>query len=167
MTTSPEITSLFPDERLATTERLLEAQIAVGAALSRHAVEPAGLDPGTADLIVRLAQAPGHSLRGVDIANQLLINPARASRLIDRAETAGLVERRLDPDDRRAQRVELTSAGEAKARVFAPLMLDVLGEAVFRAFTESELDALQGLLGRLRDSARLTAEAESPAAASG
>jgi DNA-binding MarR family transcriptional regulator len=167
MTTSPEIADLFPDDRLATTERLLEAQIAVGAALSRHAVEPVGLDPATADLIVRLAQAPGLGLRGVDIANQLLINPARVSRLIDRAEAAGLVERRVDPDDRRAQRVELTSAGEAKARVFAPLMLGVLDEAVFSTFTQAELDALQGLLGRLRDAARLTAESESPAAAPG
>ena len=166
MTTS-EIAGLFPDDRLATTERLLEAQIAVGAALSRHAVEPAGLDPGTADLIVRLAQAPGLGLRGVDIANQLLINPARASRLIDRAEAAGLVERRVDPDDRRAQRVELTSAGEAKARVFAPLMLGVLDEAVFSTFTQSELEALQGLLGRLCDAARLIAESESPAASPG
>ena len=43
---------LFPDERLATTGALLEANTMVGAAIDKLAVEPAGLDPSMADLLV-------------------------------------------------------------------------------------------------------------------
>ena len=45
---------LFPDERLVTTGVLHETQAAVGAAIEKLAVEPSGLDPATADLLVRL-----------------------------------------------------------------------------------------------------------------
>ena len=126
----------------------------MSAAFEVHAVAPAGLDRDLADLLVRLMLAPGRQLRGVDISRQLFINPARTSRLIDRAERDGLAERRADPDDRRAQQVTLTSAGERVARDFAPLMLQVIERTVFDTFTEQELDTLQGLLTRLRDAAR-------------
>lgn len=78
----------------------------------------------------------------------------RTSRLTDRAETASLVERRTDPDDRRAQQVTLTSTGERVARDFAPLMLQVIARTVFDTFLEQELDTLQGLSTCLRDAAR-------------
>ena len=144
----------FPAECLRTTGLLLETNLALNAAFEVHAVDPTGLDRDIADLLVRLMVAPGRQLRGVDIGRQLFINPARASRLIDRAERAGLAERRADPDDRRAQQVTLTPAGERAAREFAPLMLQVIERTVFDTFTEQELDTLQTLLTRLRDAAR-------------
>lgn len=154
--TAPQATGAdpFPAECLRTTGLLLETNLAMSAAFEVHAVAPAGLDRDLADLLVRLMLAPGRQLRGVDITRQLFINPARTSRLIDRAETAGLVERRADPDDRRAQQVTVTSTGERVARDFAPLMLQVIERTVFDTFTEQELDTLQGLLTRLRDAAR-------------
>ena len=51
MERSGQDAGLFPDERLATTEALLGAQTAVAAAIDRLAVEPAGLDAPTADLL--------------------------------------------------------------------------------------------------------------------
>ena len=43
---------LFPDDRLATTGALIDAQMAVGAAIDHMAVDPTGLDPAMADLLV-------------------------------------------------------------------------------------------------------------------
>ena len=150
----PTRTDPFPAECLRTTGLLLETNLAMTAALEVHAVDPAGLDRDLADLLVRLMLAPGRQLRGVDIGRQLFMNPARVSRLIDRAETAGLTQRRVDPDDRRAQQVTLTPAGERAAHEFAPLMLRVIERTVFDTFTEQERDTLQALLTRLRDAAR-------------
>jgi len=45
------------------------------------------------------------------IAAALRLSPAATSHLVDRLVQAGLVERREDPDDRRAKRVAVTAAG--------------------------------------------------------
>lgn len=155
MPTPAETTTkdLFPDERLAPTAALVHAQIALGAALRKRAVEPSGLDPDTADLLVRLSKAADGSLRGVDIGRQLMINPARVSRLLDRAEALDLIERQADAADRRAQRISLTTQGRRRAASYAPLMLEVLDEAVFDEFSTGELDTLVALLRRLNASA--------------
>ena len=149
---------LFPDERLATTGALLETQLAVAAAIDRLAVLPAGLDPATADLLVRLSKSADCGIRGVEIGERCLMTATRVSRLVDRAEAAGLVERKPDPDDRRAQHVVLTEKGRDAARAFAPLMNDVLGDIVFETLSADEQETLIGLLDRLRDRARFLLE---------
>jgi DNA-binding MarR family transcriptional regulator len=151
---------LFPDERLATTGALLDAQLAVGAALNKLAVEPAGLDPGTADLLVRLSKSDSCGIRGVEIGERCQMTPTRVSRLVDRAEAAGLVERTPDPDDRRAQQVVLTEQGHEAARIYAPLMTGVLDDVVFETLTADERDTLIVLLRRVRDRARSMLQAE-------
>lgn len=151
---------LFPDERLATTAALLEAQTAVAAAIDRLAVVPAGLDPATADLLVSLAKSADCGIRGVDIGEQCLMTATRVSRLVDRAEAAGLVQRQPDPSDRRAQHVVLTEKGREATRAFEPRMTRVLDELVFEALTTDERDTLIELLDRLRDRAHSLLQAE-------
>ena len=145
---------LFPDDRLATTGALLDAQTAIGAAIEKLAVEPAGLDAATADLLVRLSKSADCGIRGVDIGEQCQMTATRVSRLVDRAEAEGLVERAPDPHDRRAQHVVLTDKGREAAHRFAPLMNDVLDDVVFEALTAEERATLIGLLSRLSDAAR-------------
>lgn len=144
---------LFPDDQIATTAALLHAEGAIRAAFVKMAVEPAGLDEGTADLLVRLAKADDHSIRGVEIGRQCHMSPTRVSRLVDRAEAAGLVERLPDPDDRRAQQVALTLAGAEAAAHYAPLMAQLLDELIFETLTAAERETLIGLLDRVQDRA--------------
>ena len=150
---------LFPDARLAPTAALLGASIAVRDAFQRLANGPAGLDPETADLVVRIGKSADGSLRGVDIAQQLKVSATRVSRLVDRAEAAGLVERLPDPHDRRAQRLVLTDGGQQTARIFAPLVDDLLEAMVFAEFSERERATLIGLLDRLAARATRLVEA--------
>jgi DNA-binding MarR family transcriptional regulator len=145
---------LFPDDRLATTAALLEAQSVVNEAFSRLAVDPAGLDVPTADLLVRLSKSADCGIRGVDIGEQCLMTATRVSRLVDRAEAAGYVERQPDPHDRRAQHVVLTTKGREAAHAYAPLMSDVIDELVFDTLSAAERAQLIGLLDRVRDRAR-------------
>jgi DNA-binding MarR family transcriptional regulator len=150
---------LFPDDKLATTGALLEAQMAVAAAIDMLAVLPAGLDPATADLLVRLSKSADCGIRGVEIGEQCLMTATRVSRLVDRAEAAGLVRRMPDPDDRRAQHVVLTPKGREAAQTFAPLMTDVLDDLVVDTLTAAERATLIELLDRLRDRAQSLLEA--------
>jgi DNA-binding MarR family transcriptional regulator len=64
-----------------------------------------------------------------DIGDDLGVTSAAASQMLERLVQGGLVERREDPDDRRAKRIELTERGqrvlrgslEARQRQFAAL----------------------------------------------
>ena len=132
---------------------LLEAHVAVDRALHRHAISKTDLDSYTVDLLFQLMLSPGQRLRGVEVAQQLLISPPSTTRLIDRAEEAGLVRRTPDPDDRRAQQIVVTAEGERRVQEFAPAMLDVFRQ-VFGEFTTAELRTLTRLLVRVRDAAR-------------
>jgi DNA-binding MarR family transcriptional regulator len=157
-TATEGIAGLFPQSRLAATAALLEAGIAVASAFEHLVNEPTGVDREQGDLIVRLATAPGGGLRGVDIAEQLMISPTRVSRLADRAEADGLIERQSDPDDRRAQRLVLTELGADVARRFAPRMQGVLDSMVFAEFSDQEITTMVRLLDRLRDRAAMLVE---------
>jgi DNA-binding MarR family transcriptional regulator len=54
------------------------------------------------------------SMRVGDLARGLRITVGGTSKLVDRIEQAGLIAREPDPDDRRASRVALTTAGKRK-----------------------------------------------------
>ena len=58
-----------------------------------------------------IAHSRGASLRVGDLARALRITIGATSKLVDRIETAGLIRRELDADDRRASRLVLTAAG--------------------------------------------------------
>jgi DNA-binding MarR family transcriptional regulator len=61
-------------------------------------------------LILGRAGEPGLSMRAV--AQEQVLTTGGATRLVDRMEAAGLVERSEDPDDRRGRLVRLTALGE-------------------------------------------------------
>ena len=152
-TRQPKV-ELFAEERMVTTETLMDANTLVSAAIDKLAVGPAGLDPSTAELLMRLARSPSCGIRGVDIGAQCQMTATRVSRLVDRAEAEGFVRRTPDPSDRRAQHVALTDAGYAAAAKLAPLMDDLLDELVFETLSAEERATLTDLLVRLADRAR-------------
>ena len=141
--------SILSPETLRPSGAMLSAQIALGRLIDRSAVAPTGYDPTLIDLLVRLDQAPGNRLRGVDLSRQLLLSPSHVSRMIDRAEAAGLVRRSADPDDRRASRVALTKRGHAVLVDFAPRLEAVIEQVIHRNLLPEEAETLVELLGRI------------------
>src|SRR5262245_6961812 len=74
-------------------------------------------------------------LRVGELAAQVGIDDATATRLVDRLEGFGVVERQREPDDRRATTVVLTAAGEelvtaiaAERQLFFCDVLDALNQ---------------------------------------
>ena len=55
-------------------------------------------------------------LRLTDIANRAGITPQSVGALVDELEELSYVERRVDPEDRRAKRIHLTAKGRKNAR---------------------------------------------------
>lgn len=67
---------------------------------------PHGLHPGQDSLLVLLWAHPG--LRQAELARRLGIEPPTVTRMVQRLERAGLVERQRDPHDARLVRVRAT-----------------------------------------------------------
>jgi DNA-binding MarR family transcriptional regulator len=65
-----------------------------------------GLYAGQEQFLSRLWEEDG--LTQVELARKMCVRPPTVNKMLTRLEAAGLVERRLDPDDNRFSRVYLT-----------------------------------------------------------
>lgn len=82
-----------------------------------------------------------------EIAQQLSVQGATITDILQRMEEAGLVSRRRDPEDNRLMRVYLTNAGRNKERFIMEQFLK-LESAIFSGFEESERSQLRQYLMR-------------------
>ena len=85
-----------------------------------------------------------------EIAQQLSVQGATVTDMLQRMEEAGLVSRRRDLDDNRLVRVYLTDTGQEKERFIMEQFLK-LESAVFAGFDESERVLLRQFLNRALD----------------
>jgi DNA-binding MarR family transcriptional regulator len=93
-----------------TTVGFLLSQLgAANARRFRDVLAPTGLEPRQFAVLRHLAQSEGRSQQA--LADHLAIPPSRMVALIDELEERGLVERRPNPEDRRARALFLTRAG--------------------------------------------------------
>ena len=88
-------------------------------------------------------------LRQVDLAAEMDMEPISVARIIDKLQAAGLVERRPDPDDRRAYRLHLLPAAGPVLEQVRAIGSSVL-EPVLADFKPSEVDALVATLEGIR-----------------
>lgn len=85
----------------------------------------AGLTPAQHQLLLAVRGHDGDPTIG-DVAEHLMLRHHSAVELVDRAERAGLLRRRIDPDDRRVVHLELTADGEARLAALSATHLDEL-----------------------------------------
>ena len=86
-----------------------------------------------------------------DVASVLLVDQARAVRIVDRLVADGLVTRVPDGLDRRVRRVTLTGTGRDHLAAAETRRLDLLGAAL-ADWSDEDLERLTGYLDRLNDS---------------
>jgi len=107
-----------------------------------------GLHRGQPPLLRLLWQEEGRTHS--ELADLLHVAPATITKMIQRMEKAGFVERRADPDDQRVSRVHLTDGGRGLHEHLSALTQRLDGET-FDGFSEDERAALYSLLMRVRE----------------
>jgi DNA-binding MarR family transcriptional regulator len=89
------------------------------AAEFRHALEPTGLTPPQFAVLALLHSQDGQ--RQATLCERGAVDPNTMVGIVDRLEVAGLVERRRDPQDRRAYLVRITPKGRRTFKNCIPL----------------------------------------------
>lgn len=149
---------LFDDPRLTIAGLLFEAHTGFVAKLEpiwkAHGLS--GLD---VNALMRLSRSPGRRLRMSDLATQTDLSTSGVTRLVDRLARAGLVERILDPTDRRSAYAALTPAGSTRLETVLPDYLTAIDHWLIAPLTPAQLDALTTALRIIRDVANPAATA--------
>ena len=99
-------------------------------------------------VLFKLNRAPG--LRQVALADMLEVEPITLSRIVDRLEENGLVERVRDPADRRAWRLQLTEAAQPLIAKLTTVGAGLVGEA-FAGVSEQDIQTVRRVLQHVRD----------------
>ena len=115
----------------------------------RDAFDAHGLEPWGFDVLAALRRAGSpYALSPTALIRSTLVTSATMTHRIDRLESAGLVTRAPDPQDRRGVRVALTDAG--RERVDAALSdLVRAEEALLAGVSDAERSTLAALLRRI------------------
>jgi MarR family transcriptional regulator for hemolysin len=102
-------------------------------------------------VLVRLDRSEG--LKQTELAEILDLQPITLTRLLDRLAKNGLIERRADPNDRRANRLYLTPAARPLIAKLADLGHDMM-ETVLDGLDDESNSRLLRDLGAMKDNLR-------------
>jgi DNA-binding MarR family transcriptional regulator len=124
-------------------EALFRAQATIGRELADGDVW-GELAPREYGVLYALSVAP-EGLRITELLDDVLLTQPGMSRLIARLEERGLVERAVDPDDRRACRMRLTEAGARAQREIGLAHARHVAAAMTRGLSRQRLAQLRDL----------------------
>ncbi|MFL6760210.1 MarR family winged helix-turn-helix transcriptional regulator [Sphingomonas sp.] len=99
-------------------------------------------------VLFKVTRLPG--LRQIELADMLDIEPITLSRIVDRLEEAGLVERAADPADRRAWRLHVTAKAQPIVEKLRAVADEMAAEA-FGGLDPKDIDIARHVLGRVRE----------------
>ena len=136
-------------------KRQLVAQLVESSRLLRNYIDHRAKERGTtrAQWIVLFRLRQNEGLSQVDLADVLELQPISLVRLLDRLVEHGLLERRHDPKDRRANRLFLTTKGKKlvddldslRDAIATDVLHDVSDQAV-----QTSLNALREVKERIK-----------------
>lgn len=115
---------------------LLARHADLSCALDRE-LQHHGLGMSEYEVLERLAELPDQYAKVQTIAKSVHLSQSALSRVIGRLETAGLVERSMCPEDRRAITVRLTNEGLVRQTEALPTQRRVLADRLHAPLTKT------------------------------
>lgn len=144
---------LLKDPRITAIGLFAEAYTGLTARLAAHFAQHA-LDPVEFETLIRLARSPDKLLRMSDLANQTGLSTSGVTRVVDRLERAGLVERQACPTDRRGSFTVITDAGLERLAEVLPEQLVLIETWFTGLLSPKQLDDMLVGLRLVRDAVR-------------
>jgi MarR family transcriptional regulator, transcriptional regulator for hemolysin len=102
-------------------------------------------------VLIRIDRSEG--LKQSELADMLDLQPITLTRLLDRLADNGLIERRADPNDRRANRLYLKPAAKPLLDRLADLGADLM-ETVLEGLSQTAIERTLKELAMIKDNLR-------------
>jgi DNA-binding MarR family transcriptional regulator len=145
--------SSLPRERLVVWRTFFEAAFALIDILDAELQEERGISIRWYDVLVHLEEAD-HGIRMNELASRILSSKSGLTRVIDRMEEAGLVERRRPAEDRRVIEIVMTPSGQEALTHARTVHRRGITEHFAQHLNERDVAALSRALAKVRDHAR-------------
>ncbi len=139
--------------RLAAWRAFLQAHALLTDVLARELDEASHVPLPWYDVLLQLTEAGGR-LRMQELASRLVLSRSGITRLVDRLQEAGYVQREHCSEDRRGTWAVLTTEGRSALRRAAPVHLRGIEEHFARHLTDDEAATLDAALTRILDALR-------------
>lgn len=149
------VTRWLSDDEQATWRAYLAATTLLSAELQRSLLRDAGMPHTYYEILVRLSEAPGRTLRMSDLASAADASRSRLSHAVARLESQGWVRRENCETDRRGSFAVLTDDGFAALAAAAPGHVETVRELLFDRLTPQQVGQLreicEAVIGGLRE----------------
>ena len=136
------------DSRFLAWLNLIHAHAAIAEQLDRR-MEAQGIGSLLANQVLGRLADDQRQLRVIDLSRSLLVEKSRISRLIDRMETQGWVERQRSGDDKRNYYLRLTPEGLETYKHHIPIFAREVYQIFSSQLTDDEVQTLTGLLDKV------------------
>jgi DNA-binding MarR family transcriptional regulator len=159
MVVSMATTTGSPTARLLTPRELrgwrgmLRAHAALAKALDAQLEAAHGLQLSSYEVLMYLADAEDERMRMCDLASSILLSRSGLTRLVDRLQREGLLERVACHDDARGAFAKLTPLGRQRLAAARATHLAGVRAMFLDLFTPEELEMLGDAWDRVLDSA--------------
>lgn len=128
---------------------MLEVHSTLIARLDSELERDHGLPLSSYEVLMNLGDAPDGKLRMGELAKRLLLSRSGVTRLVDRLERQGLLERERCADDGRGFFARLTPEGREKLAAAQPAHLAGVRRIFLSALEPGEMDGLAAIWSRL------------------
>lgn len=136
-------------QELAAWRGFLRVYSAISKQLDHELEDAHGLPLSSYEVLISLQAAPGRRLRMAELAERALLSRSGMTRLVDRLERAGLLERSACSSDARGCFATLTDRGEEAVREARPTHLAGVRERFLSHLSEAEMQQLAGIWDRI------------------
>lgn len=116
MPPAPPERALLTDEQIGTWRALVAVHARLSVQLEADLVAEHGIPLIEYEVLVQLLDAPDQRLRMTELADRVVLSRSGITRLVDRMEREGLVERAVCDEDGRGTYAVLTEGGTARLR---------------------------------------------------
>lgn len=140
-------------EQLVAWRTFLEAAFALIDILDAELQDERGISLRWYDVLVHLEEAE-HGVRMNELASRILASKSGLTRVIDRMEEAGLVQRRRPAQDRRVIEIVMTPSGRKALRTARSVHRRGINDHFAQHLSKRDLEALSRALEKVRDHVR-------------
>ena len=144
-------TRWLDDEEQRAWRAFLAANRLLMESLERQLQQDAGIPQSYYEILVRLSEVPGHTVRMSELADSSMSSRSRLSHAVARLERNGWVRRRECDTDRRGLLCELTDVGLEALRSAAPGHVAAVRAGLFDLLTPSQVIALREICESVGD----------------